>query len=72
MLLVEYADQRWAFGIDRAHGVRRFAPSEVLGVPATTLHDAASYVKNILLWEQRGVGYLDIDKTFGALARTLR
>jgi chemotaxis-related protein WspD len=72
MLLVEHAEQRWVFGVDRTHGVRRFAPADVLGVPATTLHDAASYVKSILRWEERDVGCLDLDKTFGALGVTLR
>lgn len=72
MLLVEHADQRWVFGVDRAHGVCRFARSDILGVPGTTHHDAASYVKNILRWEERAVGYLDLEKTFGALAVTLR
>jgi chemotaxis-related protein WspD len=72
MLLVEHAEQRWVFGIDKVHGVRRFAPSEVFSVPSTTLHDAASYVKSVLRWEERGVGYLDLDKTFGALGVTLR
>ena len=72
MLLVEHADQRWVFGVDRTHGVQRFAPSEVLAVPATALHDAASYVKNVLRWQERDVGYLDLNKAFGALAVTLR
>lgn len=72
MLLVEHADQRWVFGVDRTHGVRRFARADVQGVPATALHDAASYVKGILRWEERGVGYLDLDRTFGALGVTLR
>jgi chemotaxis-related protein WspD len=72
MLLVEHGDQRWVFAVDRVHGVERFAPSDVLGVPSTTRHDAASYLNKVLRWAERGVGYLDLDRTFDALAVTLR
>jgi chemotaxis signal transduction protein len=72
MLLVEHRGERWVFGVNRTHGVRRFASVDVLSVPATARYDAASYVKSVLRWEDRGVGYLDLDKTFGALGLTLR
>ncbi len=72
MLLVQLGSDRWVFRVDRVHGVRRIAPADVIGVPATALHDAASYVKNVLRGEGHDIGYLALDKTFGALGMTLR
>jgi chemotaxis-related protein WspD len=72
MLLVERSGQRWVFGVDAVCGVHRFASSAVSELPATAAHDGSSYVLNILRWEERRVGHLDIDKTLSALDRSLR
>jgi chemotaxis-related protein WspD len=72
MLLVEHEGRRWVFGVDAAHGVSRFPVVDVLDVPATIHHNAASYIKKVLRWGERRVGLLDLDKTFVALDRSLR
>jgi chemotaxis-related protein WspD len=72
LLVVEHERRRWVFAVDRAHGVRRFDASDVLDVPATTHHDASSYIKKMFRWGDRRVGFVDLDKTFVALDRSLR
>lgn len=72
MLLVEHEGRRWVFGVDAAHGVRRFAAADVLDVPATVHHNTSSYVKRMLRWGEQRVGFLDLGKTFSALDRSLR
>src|SRR6201999_4199810 len=51
MLLVERSGERWVFDVDAVCGVHRFASSASSDVPATTAHDASSYVQSILRWE---------------------
>ena len=71
-LLVEHGGLRWSFAVGAVHGVHRFDASQVSQVPATSLHDATSYVKNVLLFGEQRVGELDLDKTFRALEGSLR
>jgi chemotaxis-related protein WspD len=72
MLLVEHGGPRWVFGVDAMHGVQRFARTELLEVPAATLHNAGAFVKQLLRWESRHIGLLDVEKTFSALEKTIR
>ena len=72
MLLVQHAGERWVFAADGVRGVHRFAPRAVSEVPATAKHDASFYVKSVLSWHDRRVGYLDLEKTFSALEKSLR
>jgi chemotaxis-related protein WspD len=71
-LLVEREGLRWAFEVDAVHGVHRFDAADVAAVPATSQHDAASYVRHVLRFGERNVGYLDLEKTFRALELSLR
>ncbi len=72
MLLVQHTGQRWVFAADAVRGVHRFASRDVSEVPATAKHDGTFYVKSVLSWQDRRVGYLDLEKTFSALERSLR
>jgi chemotaxis-related protein WspD len=72
MLLVEHGAQRWVFGVDAMHGVQRFALTDLLEAPAATLHNTNAFVKQLLSWDNRHVGLLDVEKTFGALEKTIR
>jgi chemotaxis-related protein WspD len=72
MLLVEHFGQRWVFDAHAVHGLHRFKAREIFDVPATALHDSASFICKVLRLDERRVGYLDVDKTFAALGRTLR
>jgi len=72
MLLVERAGERWVFAADAVRGVHRFETRDLSDVPATARHDAAFYVKSVLSWQDRRVGYLDLEKTFSALKKSLR
>lgn len=72
MVLMEHVGQRWVFAVDAAHGVRRFHPDHVLPPPSTTRHDVSAHVKQILCWDERRIGLLDLDKACLALERTLQ
>jgi chemotaxis-related protein WspD len=72
MLLVEYDRLRWSFAVDAVHGVHRFDAADVSPVPATSQHDAASYIKSVLRFGAQRAGQLDLEKTFRALESSLR
>jgi chemotaxis-related protein WspD len=72
MLLIEHEGLRWSFQVAAVHGVHRFEPADVTPVPATSQHDAASYVKSVLRFGDKRAGQLDLEKTFRALESSLR
>jgi chemotaxis-related protein WspD len=71
MLLIEHEGERWVFAADSVRGVHRFESRAVSPVPATAKHDVTFYVKSVLCWQERRVGYLDLEKTFAALGSSL-
>jgi chemotaxis-related protein WspD len=72
MLLVERDGLRWSFEVAAVHGVHRFQAADVSPVPATSQQDQSSYMRQVLRFGERNVGYLDLDKTFRALELSLR
>jgi chemotaxis-related protein WspD len=72
MLLVEHDGLRWSFEVTAVHGVHRFEAADVSPVPATSQHDLASYVRQLLRFGERRAGHLDLEKTFRALEASLR
>jgi chemotaxis-related protein WspD len=72
MVLMEHVGQRWVFAVDATHGVRRFHPDHVLPPPSTTQHDVGAHVKQILCWDERRIGLIDLDRACLTLERALR
>jgi chemotaxis-related protein WspD len=72
MVLLELNGQRWVFPVDAVHGVHRFDRAQVFEIPATTRHDGSSLLKNVLTWNERRVGLLDLEKAISNLNKSLR
>lgn len=72
MLLVELLGQRWVFDADAVLGVQRFFLDDVSNVPATSHHDGSGFIKSVLVWNDRRVAHLDLEKVFAALKRSIR
>ena len=72
MVLVEFAGQRWVFPVDAVHGVERFDDTDIFAVPATARHDEYSLVSQVLKWNERRVGMLDIQKAISSLDKSLQ
>ena len=71
LVVIQRGDESWVFAADEVHGVQRFAPGEVLPVPATVAHGAASLARGLLPFGERRVGYLDGDALFAALRKAV-
>ncbi len=71
-LLVATCDGgRLVFPVDKIHGIHRYHPREVSGVPATVAKASATYTKGILAWRDECVGILDDPLLFDHLNRSL-
>jgi chemotaxis-related protein WspD len=62
---------RFAFPVDEVHGIHRFSPKELKEVPSTVSKAHTTYMRNILIWQDKSVGCLDDQFLFDMLDRGL-
>src|SRR3984893_18693753 len=65
------AGSRFVFPVDEVHGIHRFSPNELKGVPSTVAKSQTTYLKGMLLWQNKSVGCLDDQLLFDMLDRSL-
>ena len=71
MLLIEWLGQRWVVSADNVLGVQRLGSGGASPVPATAERDGSFCITQLIAWNDRKVGVLDLDKTFAALRGSL-
>jgi chemotaxis-related protein WspD len=71
LLVCDRAGDRLAFFVDEVHGVHRYHPRDLKGVPSTLAKAAATYTVGVLDWKDRTVGCLDDELLFYALNKGL-
>jgi chemotaxis-related protein WspD len=59
LLVIQNDSSRAVCPVDEVLGLARFHPRELLPVPATVAHAAATYTRSMLAWQGRSVGLLD-------------
>ena len=62
---------RFVFPVDEVHGIHRFNPNELKGVPSTVPKAQTTYMRGVLLWQNKSVGCLDDQLLFEMLDRSL-
>jgi chemotaxis-related protein WspD len=62
---------RFVFPVDEVHGIHRFNPNELIGVPSTVPKAQTTYMRGVLLWQNKSVGCLDDQLLFEMLDRSL-
>jgi chemotaxis-related protein WspD len=62
---------RFVFPVDEVHGIHRFSPNELKGIPSTVAKAQTTYMRAILLWQNKSVGCLDDQLLFDMLDRSL-
>ncbi len=65
------AGSRFVFPVDEVHGIHRFSPNELEGVPSTVAKAQTTYLRGMLLWQNKTVGCLDDQLLFDMLDRSL-
>jgi chemotaxis-related protein WspD len=62
---------RFVFPVDEVHGIHRFNPNELKEIPSTVAKAQTTYLRGILFWQSKSVGYLDDQLLFDMLGRSL-
>ena len=71
ILVANWNGNRLAFPADEVRGVHRFQMLELKEPPATLGKSNLSYTCGLLSWQGRTVGYLDAERLFSTLNRSL-
>jgi chemotaxis-related protein WspD len=71
MVVAGREGSRFVFPVEEVHGIHRFNPTELKGVPSTVAKAQATYIKGILLWQNNSVGCLDDRLLFDMLDGSL-
>ena len=71
MVVAGREDARFVFPVEEVHGIHWFDPKELRGVPATVAKAQATYIKGLLLWQNKSVGCLNDQLLFDMLDGSL-
>lgn len=71
MILIDYEDEVWTFGITEVLGVFQCDLSQMKNVPVTVSKSAANYIKGVLKWRDIELGVLDEELLLFRLRRSL-
>lgn len=59
MISIQQKGQNWVFPVNEVHGILRCDSSVLQNVPVTVSKSKANYLRGVIRWEGRDVGYLD-------------
>jgi chemotaxis-related protein WspD len=71
MVVAGRQGSRFVFPVEEVYGIHRFNPNELKPVPSTVAKAQATYIKGILLWQDKSVGCLDDHLLFAILDGSL-
>jgi chemotaxis-related protein WspD len=71
LLVAGREGSRFVFPVDEVHGVHRFNPNELKETPSTVAKAQTTYLRGVLLWQNRSVGCLDDQLLFDMLDQSL-
>jgi chemotaxis-related protein WspD len=71
MVVAGREDSRFVFPVEEVHGIHWFDSKELREVPATVAKAQATYIKGLLLWQNKSVGCLNDQLLFDMLDRSL-
>ena len=71
MLVAGREGSRFVFPVEEVHGIHWFNPDELKAIPSTVAKAQATYIKGLLLWQDKSVGCLDDQLLFDMLDGSL-
>jgi chemotaxis-related protein WspD len=71
MVVAGREDSRFVFPVEEVHGIHWFDPKELKKVPSTVAKVRATYIKGLLLWQNKSVGCLNDQLLFDMLDGSL-
>ena len=71
MVVAGREGSRFVFPVEEVHGIHLFNPNELKGLPSTVAKAQTTYIRGILLWQNKSVGCLDDQLLFEMLDGSL-
>lgn len=71
ILVLRRGTSRFVARVDEVHGTQRYAPETLVRPPETLARASAPFTIAMLPWSERMVGFLDDERLFSALERSL-
>lgn len=71
MISIQQKGQNWVFPVSEVHGILRCDSTILQNVPVTVSKSTANYLKGVIRWEGRDVGYLDEELLLESLKRSI-
>jgi chemotaxis-related protein WspD len=71
LLVADWTGNRVVFPVDEVCGIHRFDPQRLQDAPVTLAKSNQTFTRGILHWEEKTVGFLDPNRLFRVLDRSL-
>jgi chemotaxis-related protein WspD len=71
MVVAGREGSRFVFPVEEVNGIHRFNPEELQAIPSTVAKAQATYLKGLILWQDRTIGCLDDQLLFNLLDGSL-
>ena len=71
MISIQQKGQNWVFPVNEVHGILRCDNALLQNVPVTVAKSTANYLRGVIRWENRDVGYLDEELLLESLKRSV-
>jgi chemotaxis-related protein WspD len=71
MVVAGREGSRFVFPVEEVYGIHRFNPEELKAIPSTVAKAQATYLKGLILWQDKTVGCLDDQLLFNLLDGSL-
>jgi len=69
LVVIDKGGERWAFPADEVYGIYRFSSNALENVPTTVSKSMASFLKGMVAWNGKSVGFIDEEALFEGLRR---
>ncbi len=71
MIVIENGGQLFVFPVDEAYGIYQFDMGALENVPVNVAKSSTNYLRGVLTWKEKSVGFLDEELLFYSLKRSL-
>lgn len=71
MLAIEKDGEQWIFPVDEIYGIHQCNLSQLENVPVTVSKSTANYLKGVINFDDKRIGYLDDELLFYSLKRSI-
>ncbi len=71
MIVIEKNEELWVFPVEEAYGIYQFDMGALENVPVNVAKSSSNYLRGVLTWKGKSVGFLDEELLLYSLKRSL-